>query len=73
MTMLDEDFNGSKFQGKPKPVAKAEISDREKFETFLFKLWDKAQILQFDDFKGWANGEGYVVSRFEEPTFKKIK
>lgn len=70
MTMLDEDFNGSKFQNKPKSIP-PEQTDREKFETFLFKLWNKAQVLQFDDFKGWANGEGYVVSRFEEPPFKK--
>jgi len=69
--MLDEDFNGSQFKSKQSAAQKREISDREKFESFLFKIWQKAQQLEFDDFKGWANGEGYIVSRFEEPPFKK--
>lgn len=65
---LDEYYPSNNYK-KPETKAK-EPTDREKFETFLFKLWDKAQVLQFDDFKGWANGEGYVVSRFEQPPFK---
>lgn len=66
---LDEYYPSNNYK-KPETKVK-ELTDREKFESFLFKLWDKAQVLQFDDFKGWANGEGYVVSRFEQPPFKK--
>ncbi len=68
---LDEYCPSNGYKKPESKIVKAEISEREKFETFLFKLWNKAQVLQFDDFKGWANGEGYVVSRFEEPPFKR--
>jgi len=40
--------------------------ENEKFESFLFKIWSKAKKLEFDDFKGWCKGEGYIVSRVEE-------
>lgn len=46
--------------------AKEEKEAEDKmFEDFKFKVWLKAQKLEYSDFKGWLKGEGYVISRIE--------